>query len=394
MNALALLVLAQTTLVVTNTNDSGSGSLRAAIEGTYGCRPVCAISFNIPGPGPWHTIKPERPLPPMLIYTTIVGGSQTTFGGNTNPDGPEIELNGSLLREGSGLHLCGGNITGLAINGFPENGLTLGGDHCTSFGVTTLRGGGVSDNYIGTDPTGRVAVPNSRGIWMSDLPFIPQAQYAWSITRNVVSGNRHSGIFIQKGPAKITRNTIGLTAKRDGPLGNGASGVAIMENGSGTDVDDNYIGFNHHFGVGIQGGTKHIALHGNSFQANWGLAIDYGFDGASTVLPDAVDVPTILQARYEQGATIIEAVLPNHRYNIPTLTYYASDAPDPSGYGEGQYVLGIGGRTFRCACDLRGKWITATATVHFYYGALPATNGDYFATSTSTSEFSRAVQVH
>lgn len=392
MNLQAFVLLAQVTLVVTNTEDSGSGSLRAAIEATYGCRPSCRIVFNIPGPGPWHTIRPERPLPPLLNVTTIDGTAQTRFGGDTNPLGPEVELSGALLREGHGLHLCGGTVTGLVINGFPGNGLVLGGAHCER--VSTLRGGSVSGNYIGTDPTGTKAVPNTRGIWVTDWLQNWVFQYSWRIHDNVISGNRHSGVWIQNGPARVANNVIGLNAKHDAPLGNGASGVAVMLEGRGSDVVDNYIGFNHHFGIGLHPAVENVAVAGNSFQANGGLAIDYGFDGASPAGAKGVPpIPVILQARYENGFTIIESAVPQDPFTW--LVYYASDAPDPSGYGEGQYVLGRGGPSFRMEGDLRGKWITATATRGFYWALRdqPRTNSDYAGFASATSEFSRAVEV-
>jgi len=81
------------------------------------------------------------------------------------------------------------------------------------------------------------------------------------------------------------------------------------------------------------------------------------------------------------------------------VNLYANDAPDPSGYGEGQYFLGVasakpgsGTFTFRHPHDLRGKWVAATQTQINYYGFLRAQGTDHLAFST-TSEVSRAVEV-
>ena len=89
---------------------------------------------------------------------------------------------------------------------------------------------------------------------------------------------------------------------------------------------------------------------------------------------------------------------------FPMLTIYASDAPHPTGYGDGQYLLGIiphfdprlGNVTFAAKGDWRGKWVAATATRNIFFGFLtdgPAPEAEYPDTHSTTSEFSRAVKV-
>ena len=53
---------AMATFTVTNTNDSGAGSLRQAILDANAQAGTDTISFNIPGGGV-HTIAPATPLP-------------------------------------------------------------------------------------------------------------------------------------------------------------------------------------------------------------------------------------------------------------------------------------------------------------------------------------------
>ena len=395
------------TIVVTNTNDAGNGSLRAAIdEANASCASseTCRVTFAIPGAGPWHTIRVQRPLPPLLARRlSIDGTTQTAFGGDTNPLGPEIEIDGSALAEGSGLEVvtaCGGSIRGLAINGFPANGIVLGGKLCPSSspGLSSVSGE-VVENYIGCDPTGTQAKPNFRGVW-ADTPA-GALYYHWTIRQNVIGGNKASGVFVASGPQLIRGNKIGITPKLDAPLSNGASGVAVLAAGSGTDVDDNHLSFNHHFGIGIDGNATKVSMTGNSFQGNHQLAIDWSMDGVSP--HSRVDIPVITSARYENGVTIIEATSDQDLGTFPRANFYANDVPDPSGYGEGQYALGWvhverDRRTFRFvyAGDLRGKWVTATAMQVWYYGWLRfpvTTNGEWQGFVTTSSEFSRAVQV-
>ncbi len=96
-----------TTFVVTNTNDSGAGSLRQAILDANVSDGDALITFNIPGPGP-HTITPLTPLPaanvgepvPPDFGTVIIDGtSQPGFAGS-----PVVELSGAIVgTSGSGL---------------------------------------------------------------------------------------------------------------------------------------------------------------------------------------------------------------------------------------------------------------------------------------------------
>jgi len=122
---------------VTNTGDKGEGSLRAAIEAANALTELIPsrIVFNIPGAAPergWFTIYPNTPLPAIVAADIeIDGGTQTEFGGDTNPLGPEIELDGAALWFGNGLEISQSGLTyvkRLAIGGFPWNGIKVARD--------------------------------------------------------------------------------------------------------------------------------------------------------------------------------------------------------------------------------------------------------------------------
>lgn len=393
------------TYLVTNTNDSGGGSLRAAIdEANATCDAPsgesCKVAFRIPvAPAQWATIRPESPLPALTTtsYVIIDGSTQTRLA-DTNPDGPEIEINGSLLTSGNGITLatpCGSTVQDLAINGFPDNGVFIGGRECAARPGLGVRA--VYRNYIGTDPTGTRAVPNLRGIFVSrDAdPFI---SHTW-ITHNVVSGNRYSGIWVGNGSASILLNTIGLNAAVTAGLGNGSSGVYVGAAGSGTGLTDNYIGFNGHYGIAIDRAARVMATR-NSIQANGNIGIDHGLDGVSPFVPavrgNVVHAPVITSARYDAASntTIIEGTLDVTGQGTRTfhVMLYANDARDDSGYGEGQYLLGqadpdtTGRFTFTHPGRTPGPWIAAIAGVTQFLGELEGAG-------TATSEFSRTVEV-
>ena len=111
--------------VVTNTRDDGVGSLRVAIT-QFNEFDGERISFAIPQTDSGYdvstgtfVIQPRSALPVIISPSVMVDGrTQTTFGGNTNPAGPEIVLDGSLSgNEANGIQIAsqGNEIYGLNI---------------------------------------------------------------------------------------------------------------------------------------------------------------------------------------------------------------------------------------------------------------------------------------
>ncbi|MDQ3754414.1 MAG: hypothetical protein M3371_06750 [Acidobacteriota bacterium] len=66
------------TIVVTNTNDSGAGSLRQAILDANATAGTQTIAFNIPGSGV-QTISPLSALPTITDAVVIDGTTQPRF---------------------------------------------------------------------------------------------------------------------------------------------------------------------------------------------------------------------------------------------------------------------------------------------------------------------------
>jgi hypothetical protein len=218
----------QVSAVVTNINDSGSGSLRQAIlDVNAQSGPPIGIVFNIPGTGV-QTIAPTLALP-TLIQPAIIDA--TTQPGWTGP--PIIELNGSNAGAGvNGLHIAAGNskVLKLAINRFTGNGILL----------DTNGGDAVQGSYIGTDVTGTVAQPNGgNGVQIVATPNN-------SVYANVISGNAGEGIRIDGMLATnnfIALNYIGTDATGSVAVGNSASGVYIRR-APGNSVASNVVSGN------------------------------------------------------------------------------------------------------------------------------------------------------
>jgi len=96
---LASAVASPATFTVTNTADSGAGSLRQAIDDANSAAGADTIAFNIPGAGV-HTITPLSLLPIIGTPLTIDGYTQPGSTANTNATGAlntvlQIEIDGT-----------------------------------------------------------------------------------------------------------------------------------------------------------------------------------------------------------------------------------------------------------------------------------------------------------
>jgi hypothetical protein len=293
------------TFTVTNTNDSGPGSLRQAIMDANRNSGSDVIAFNIAG-GSVHTINPTSSLPAVTDPVTIDGSSQPGFAGP-----PVVVLSGNNTGDAIGLVINTDNsaVKDLAINSFAEAGILITGNN------NSLGG-----DYVGTDDTGTIAIPNGRGVVIqggSNNTLAPTSQGVG----NVISGNAGAGVVLAGSSATLMRrNMIGTDPRGNfavpnvngvvviggqnnqigGPQnsgntisGNTGYGVILSES-SGNRVITNYIGTNsigtaavpNTSGVLVRGGQNNAIVgtvgdFGNFISGNtsYGLVIDGGADG-------------------------------------------------------------------------------------------------------------------
>ena len=394
--------------------DTTSGALGAAIDqANLNCSDEypCKVAFRLgtPPESGYFTLKPVIALPKITGKNiSIDGTTQTRLTGDTNPNGPEVFIDGSDSTWEDALAVdqpCELEIAGLAIGNFKNAAVTVSGElaagrlPCNSVAFLPRT---VHDNYLGVDPTGTQPAPNGRGVVINDRLF---AAVATKVTNNVISANRRSGIWIGRAAGEsISGNRIGLDIHNE-PLGNGASGIYAGPNVFDLDIRGNYVAFNHDFGIAIDRNAIGIDIGPNSIFANAQLGIDVGLDGPT---PDRdIPAPVVLSAQYDPATNTTVLTISSHEppnVILPTVTMYASDAPHRSGYGDGQYYLGSlrfnstdGNIRFAATGDWRGKWVAATVTRNNFFGFLRANvvqpNAEYPDTHSSTSEFSRAVEV-
>ncbi len=187
------------TFPVTNTNDSGAGSLRQAILDANANAGPDVIAFNIPGSGV-HTIAPLTGLPTITDSVVIDGYTQPGASPNTDPNGFNgtllIELDGENAGPSSGLHVVAGNSTvrGLVVNRFILSGAN--DPEGNGIFLESLGGNHIEGNFFGTDPSGTLARPNTNaGIFVrSPNNTIGGASPG---ARNVFSGNApFDGVYV------------------------------------------------------------------------------------------------------------------------------------------------------------------------------------------------------
>jgi titin len=229
---------------VTNTNDSGAGSLRQAIldANTNDSGPD-TISFAIPD-DEVKTISPGAELPIISAPVVIDGETQDPSTGAGTPD---VELNGQnagTFSSGLVLNSSGITVRGLVINRF------------NSVGIYIAPGGSesrVQGNYIGTDATGQADLGNSySGVLVRSSGNIIGGTTAGA--GNVISGNSYDGVDIDGSASgnKVEGNYIGTDATGQADLGNSRYGLWVKG-------PDNTVG-------GTVSGARNV-ISGNDDQA-------------------------------------------------------------------------------------------------------------------------------
>jgi titin len=374
----------------------------------------------------------------------VLAGPGAVIGGTTNGAGNVISGNGSGIRlvgnVGTGTALIEGNLIGTDVTGKKalgnEEGITATGNNAVIGGTTAAArniisgnfnlgidmGGGqgnvVEGNYIGTDITGEVALPNGgqngstpdtgAGILLS-AAFTTNTTNniiggTTSAARNIISGNAFSGIRIAGQTSRRISNTennliegnlIGLDATGTKALGNGTNGVFIgtIQGFGGqilnNSVKNNVIAHNGRSGILIGSAatdsTVHTPISQNSIFANGGLGIDLAPQGVintNSTPPgpnDYTHAPVIKQATTTQ----INGTAPA---GSTVEVFLASNESNDLGHGEGQTFLGSVSAT-------NGTWSLSLTTGQVAHGQFVTATTTTGGTTMETSEFAANVQV-
>jgi hypothetical protein len=345
---------------VTNTGDSGAGSLRQAMLNANSNPGADTITFNIPGAGP-HFIRPNSGLPSLTGPTTIDGYTQSgAFVSNaaigSNAD-IRIVLEG--VNAGSttvGITLLVGatdsTIRGLVINQFRGAQINAIAANCTIIG-----------NYIGTDVTGSVAYPSTAGSSLGISATGANCRIGGSTRadRNVISGNSADGLYVAGNNAVVAGNIIGTNRLITAPLGNScgisvgysnasvphSTGIVIGGNNAGSALSRNFISGNVGCGIRIQR-AENLTIDGNAIGLS-GLGISTipnGGHGIDVFFGRRVLIGNLLDETADQfivgndgaGVRVIGGSTPPDQIYVAATSIYrngglAIDLLDSSGAG-------------------------------------------------------------
>src|SRR5262249_32952229 len=239
-----------------------------------------------------------------------------------------------------------------------------------------LNGGSnstVQGNFIGTDVTGTIALPNPNvGVnlnsGVSDNFIGGLTATPGTPPGNLIAGNGNDGLILGQDTTGnlIQGNIIGADITGTQPLGNSPGGIQINGHDNtvgGTDANArNIIAFNggnapvcnaSSAGIWVHNGPAiNNALLGNSIFSNAGLGIDLEFDGdpncgvepndqgdGDTGPNNLQNYPVLETVSNGGGMTTVTGRLNSAANTMYRIEFFANDPLDPSGYGEGKTLL-------------------------------------------------------
>lgn len=244
-------------------------------------------------------------------------------------------------------------------------------------------GNRVIGNFIGTDKSGTVALDYPDGI-----PFAVAVGAPGSVIRDNVIAGSYEGINLGTSGNVVQRNHIGtdLTGTRD--LGNmiGIDSTAADNLIGGLDpADGNVIFGNDEEGI-------LVTAPGNLILSNriWNNGSPEGFLGQGIFVDQLADwfqkAPTLTAVETTGAATTIHGTL-DSAPGTYTLQFFANDEADPSGFGEGKFLLG----TASVTPDAAGQF---TALLPVGVGLNQLVTATASNAANTTSQFSAAVAVN
>jgi len=254
------------TFTVTDTTDSGPGSLRDAISLANLPPPTAdTILFNIPYPGPQLIILSSQ-LPTLIdtMGVFIDGFSQPGAGPGGQPPSTAtimIQVEGSFAGPSYGFVIKSPNntIRGLSITAFEQSAIRIEGTPYPT------RNNLIYCNFIGMDPTGissRGNGWNQAGPW-SGVQIVAQTAADFAdrntVRANLISANYANGVSIggncQAYWNFVRDNYIGTDVTGTSSFGNTRCGIVLDDGAHINTISSNLIAWN---------GTDGISLIGNS----------------------------------------------------------------------------------------------------------------------------------
>lgn len=131
----------------------------------------------------------------------------------------------------------------------------ISGNTLAGIQLSQANGNFIKNNYIGTTPNGRAALPNGWGILFQEQENRDRSSNNF-ICNNLISGNSKDGVLLDYSThTTLSGNKIGLQKNGLLPLPNGGNGIRITASAIANCIGGkkwfaaNKIGFNHEHGI-------------------------------------------------------------------------------------------------------------------------------------------------
>ncbi len=279
-----------TQVLVTNSADSGAGSLRQALLDANANPNHTLVRFSMPGVCGSQGILLSSALPDISTAVTIDGYTQSGAQPNTSPSA----FNAQVC---VGLTQIGGSPIGLrAVDGgsLVVRGLWFG--NFTGSGAAAIRIAGGSEHVIeGNQFSG--ALPNGTSVGQNRVNVLLSGGNDTLIggstigQRNLISNAEFQGVAVSGAGLGagivVQNNLIGTNAARTATAGNGGAGVSVSTSG-GVEILGNVINGNDGGGVSITGGSLGVVIRdneiGRALQGNAGHGVYVGGGSFSVIV--------------------------------------------------------------------------------------------------------------
>ncbi len=308
--------------LVTNSNNDGAGSLRLAIQQSNAQQGVNKIVFNIPVDDPSYDaeegvwkLQPSSPLPSLTGGKLEIDGSvQTRNKGDTNPNGPEIMIDGSMIAdEGIGFEIVSRYnwIHDLIVGNFGQNEIVISGKNARRNKITGC--------YIGISADGSAAlksVAGLNGVMIAAGADSNTIGSSLAKERNVIGGMKLNGILIEGDGCNnniIVGNYVGTDATGTQPIPNKQDGIRLQQGtknnriGGSLPGEGNVFSGNLASGIRLEGpGVDENTIMGNKIGvASDGITALGNGDGGVVILKGASH--NIIGSIKEGAANIISS---------------------------------------------------------------------------------------
>jgi len=267
---------------VSNTNDTGSGSLRSAIA-SANANGSGLISFDLgTGCGP-HVITLNSPLPTITAPIIVNGYSQPGSTPNDLDIGDDatfcviLESGDASVTRGLVVPASAGDgvslfVEGLAFSNFSDAAIDLGAG----------SGHLVVGNRFGGTASGHTLLPNGIGVQLDAAAHDSTVGGDDDGARNILAGSTGSGIALFQGTHdnQVIGNLVGVGWSGDASghftnLGNGTRGLYLA--GHDNEISGNWIGDNAQAGIAVaNGGATGNTIQDNRIGFDWGTTGPYG----------------------------------------------------------------------------------------------------------------------